>query len=86
MGTYSIQVDWLANAYKGVPLGEMVQWSDLIASLYALGHDITISAEQPSMKKYVLLCGAIEFLKLFWLSTMKRLEKKLYNANYRVNV
>ncbi|CAH3176440.1 unnamed protein product [Porites lobata] len=51
MGTYSIQVDWLANAYKGVPLGEMVQWSDLIASLYALGHDITISAEQPSMKK-----------------------------------
>ena len=51
MGTYSLQVNWLANAYKGVPLGEMVQWSDLITSLYALGHNITISAEQPSMKK-----------------------------------
>jgi len=51
MGTYSLQVNWLANAYKGVPLGEMVQWSDLITALYALGHNITISAEQPSMKK-----------------------------------
>ncbi|XP_068704273.1 alpha-1,6-mannosylglycoprotein 6-beta-N-acetylglucosaminyltransferase A-like [Montipora foliosa] len=51
MGTYSLQVNWLANAYKGVPLGEMVQWSDLIASLYALGHNVTISAEVPNMMK-----------------------------------
>ena len=51
MGTYSLQVNWLANAYKGVPLGEMVQWSDLIASLHALGHNLTISAEVPNMMK-----------------------------------
>lgn len=51
MGTYSLQQDWLANAYKGVPLGEMVQWGDLIASLYVLGHNITISAEVPSMMR-----------------------------------
>ena len=51
MGTYSLQQNWLANAYKGVPLGEMVQWGDLIASLYALGHNITISAEVPSMMR-----------------------------------
>ncbi|XP_068704283.1 alpha-1,6-mannosylglycoprotein 6-beta-N-acetylglucosaminyltransferase A-like isoform X2 [Montipora foliosa] len=51
MGTYSLQVNWLANAYKGVPLGEMVQWSDLIASVYALGHNVTISAEVPNMMK-----------------------------------
>lgn len=51
MGAYSVRTRWLANAYKGVPLGEMVQWSDLIASLYALGHNITISAELPSMAR-----------------------------------
>ncbi|XP_031559579.1 alpha-1,6-mannosylglycoprotein 6-beta-N-acetylglucosaminyltransferase A-like [Actinia tenebrosa] len=33
------------NAYKGGPLGELVQWSDLISSLYLLGHDITVSAD-----------------------------------------
>ena len=51
MGAYSVRTSWLADAYKGVPLGEMVQWSDLIASLYALGHNITISAEIPSMTR-----------------------------------
>ena len=51
MGAYSLQTNWLANAYKGVPLGEMVQWSDLVASLYVLGHNITVSSEIPSMIK-----------------------------------
>ncbi|KAG8125117.1 hypothetical protein E2320_020363, partial [Naja naja] len=32
------------NAFSGGPLGELVQWSDLITSLYLLGHDIRISA------------------------------------------
>lgn len=31
------------QATKGGPLGELVQWSDLIVSLYLLGHDITLS-------------------------------------------
>lgn len=51
MGSYSIQEDWLRNAYNGVPLGEMVQWGDIIACLYALGHEITVSAEVPNMMK-----------------------------------
>lgn len=51
MGSYSIQEDWLSNAYNGVPLGEMVQWGDIIACLYVLGHEITISAEVPNMMK-----------------------------------
>lgn len=33
------------KSLKGGPLGELVQWSDLIASLYILGHDIVISSE-----------------------------------------
>ncbi|KAK3735088.1 hypothetical protein QZH41_011256 [Actinostola sp. cb2023] len=34
-----------ANADKGGPLGELIQWSDLISSLYILGHDITVTAD-----------------------------------------
>ncbi len=30
---------------SGGPLGELVQWSDLIASLFILGHQLTISTE-----------------------------------------
>ncbi|XP_064598112.1 alpha-1,6-mannosylglycoprotein 6-beta-N-acetylglucosaminyltransferase A-like [Liolophura sinensis] len=31
--------------FKGGPLGELVQWSDLIATLYLLGHQLTITSE-----------------------------------------
>ncbi len=27
---------------KGGPLGELVQWSDLISSIYVLGHNVTL--------------------------------------------
>ena len=33
------------NADHGGPLGELVQWSDLITTLYLLGHDIELSTE-----------------------------------------
>lgn len=33
------------NANHGGPLGELVQWSDLIACLYLLGHTIDITTE-----------------------------------------
>lgn len=52
MGAFAIHDTWLSNAYKGMPLGEMLQWSDLIASLYILGHNITLSAEKESMNRY----------------------------------
>lgn len=38
------------NAFSGGPLGELVQWSDLITSLYLLGHDIRISASLAELK------------------------------------
>ncbi len=31
--------------FSGGPLGELVQWSDIITSLYVLGHDLTITSE-----------------------------------------
>ena len=42
-GTYAYQPEWLNLAYNGAPLGEMVQWSDLLAALYILGHDLTLA-------------------------------------------
>jgi len=45
--------NWAGWATKGGPLGEMVQWADLLAALYILGHDITLA---PNVD--VLLRGA----------------------------
>lgn len=41
------------NADHGGPLGELVQWSDLIASLYLLGHKLDFSTEVDQMKGYL---------------------------------
>ncbi|XP_036966645.1 alpha-1,6-mannosylglycoprotein 6-beta-N-acetylglucosaminyltransferase A-like isoform X1 [Acanthopagrus latus] len=38
------------SAFSGGPLGELVQWSDLIATLYILGHDLHLSASIPDLK------------------------------------
>ena len=41
----------------GGPLGELVQWSDLIAALYVLGHNLTITAEDMQLHWQVIsLC------------------------------
>ena len=32
----------LDRAFKGGPLGELVQWCDLISALYILGHKLEI--------------------------------------------
>uniref|UniRef100_A0A8C5R2L1 alpha-1,6-mannosyl-glycoprotein 6-beta-N-acetylglucosaminyltransferase n=1 Tax=Leptobrachium leishanense TaxID=445787 RepID=A0A8C5R2L1_9ANUR len=39
------------NAFSGGPLGELVQWSDLITSLYLLGHDVRISSSIAELKE-----------------------------------
>ena len=52
MGAFAYHKDWLEKAYTGVPLGEMVQWSDLIASTYILGHSITLSSELEFVNRY----------------------------------
>jgi len=40
-------------ALHGGPLGELVQWSDLMATLHLLGHDVTLSWS-PERLKYLL--------------------------------
>ncbi|CAI4221643.1 unnamed protein product [Auanema sp. JU1783] len=38
---------------KGGPLGELVQWSDLIASLFVLGHRLYVSTEKITLFKHL---------------------------------
>ena len=52
MGAFATYEGWLEGAYSGLPLGEMVQWSDLIASTYILGHNITLSSERDFSNRY----------------------------------
>ncbi|XP_028249403.1 alpha-1,6-mannosylglycoprotein 6-beta-N-acetylglucosaminyltransferase A-like [Parambassis ranga] len=39
------------SAFHGGPLGELVQWSDLISTLHILGHHVHPSASIPNLKK-----------------------------------
>ncbi len=41
------------GAFKGGPLGELVQWADLITSVYMLGHRITLSTEISQLTAYI---------------------------------
>ena len=40
------------NADHGGPLGELVQWSDLISCLYLLGHSLHFSTEVNQLKTF----------------------------------
>lgn len=38
----------------GGPLGELVQWSDIISSLYILGHDLTVISEVEQLSRLLM--------------------------------
>ncbi|XP_057292229.1 alpha-1,6-mannosylglycoprotein 6-beta-N-acetylglucosaminyltransferase A-like [Hydractinia symbiolongicarpus] len=42
MGSMGFQPHIMLNAGHGGPLGELVQWTDLISSLYILGYDVKV--------------------------------------------
>lgn len=46
------QLHFAEEAGKGGPLGELVQWSDVITSLYILGHDITVTANIAAVQRW----------------------------------
>nr|CAB3263808.1 alpha-1,6-mannosylglycoprotein 6-beta-N-acetylglucosaminyltransferase A-like [Phallusia mammillata] len=52
MGLLSDESGWKIgeNAFKGGPLGELVQWADLMTSLYVIGHDITITVSTADLR------------------------------------
>ncbi|XP_068592783.1 alpha-1,6-mannosylglycoprotein 6-beta-N-acetylglucosaminyltransferase A-like [Cebidichthys violaceus] len=40
-------------AFSGGPLGELVQWSDLISTLYILGHHLHLTVSIPDLKHFL---------------------------------
>ena len=78
------------NAGKGGPLGELVQWSDLIASLYALGYNIDFSTEIDQLKSFLIVnhrggCPTASetkyvavFLDIVGLKQLKKLTKSRF--------
>ena len=51
-----------AHAGKGGPLGELVQWSDIIACLYLLGHELVVSTSKAPAHKHgvkKILAGSV---------------------------
>ena len=51
LGSFAVSpvlFDW---AYTGGPLGELVQWSDLVTSVYMLGHDLIVTALESDLPK-----------------------------------
>lgn len=55
LGLLSKQSGWkfAEMQFKGGPLGELVQWSDLITTLYVLGHDLTITSESDQLANII---------------------------------
>jgi len=51
MGSFANSPSWLKQAFTGAPLGELVQWSDLIASLFILGHHVVVCTRKEEVKK-----------------------------------
>ncbi|KAG5454111.1 Alpha-1,6-mannosylglycoprotein 6-beta-N-acetylglucosaminyltransferase A [Clonorchis sinensis] len=45
------------NVRKGGPLGELVQWTDLIAGIYLLGHNLTVSKSTMQTKSILESIG-----------------------------
>ena len=48
-----------ATAGKGGPLGELVQWCDLIMSLYVLGHEVQVTVDHQEFTRYHFYCCII---------------------------
>ena len=45
-------IEFPKNGFQGGPLGELVQWSDLLVSLHVLGHEFTIYVSTVDIKKF----------------------------------
>ncbi|XP_078701029.1 alpha-1,6-mannosylglycoprotein 6-beta-N-acetylglucosaminyltransferase A-like isoform X2 [Branchiostoma floridae x Branchiostoma belcheri] len=55
LGLLSKEAEWHfgEKAFDGGPLGELVQWSDIIASVYILGHDLDLSFTKENLKRWL---------------------------------
>ena len=50
------------DAFHGGPLGELVQWADLITSIYLSGHNVTLSESKNDLHELVKMLQNILFI------------------------
>lgn len=90
------------KSLKGGPLGELIQWSDLMASLYILGHEIIISSEirtfldyakaDPALKSSCPVAPGQEHVSVIYTDIMglrqikKKMKASLQNYQCRLRV
>lgn len=67
MGSVAFQPWMMEFAGKGGPVGELVQWTDVIAALYVLGHDVKVVSNitQIPYGPFVLKIGVSKGIKSF---------------------
>ncbi|XP_065064116.1 alpha-1,6-mannosylglycoprotein 6-beta-N-acetylglucosaminyltransferase A-like isoform X1 [Rhopilema esculentum] len=53
LGSIGFQLNILKLAGRGGFVGELVQWTDLMATSYALGHDITVAMYEKDLNKFL---------------------------------
>ncbi|XP_032233856.2 alpha-1,6-mannosylglycoprotein 6-beta-N-acetylglucosaminyltransferase A isoform X2 [Nematostella vectensis] len=53
MGSFANNPAWFRQAFSGAPLGELVQWSDVIACLTILGHQVIISTRKEELRDHL---------------------------------
>ncbi|KRX23238.1 Alpha-1,6-mannosylglycoprotein 6-beta-N-acetylglucosaminyltransferase A, partial [Trichinella nelsoni] len=84
------------SAFTGGPLGELVQWSDLITTLHFFGHRLLISSESSTLKSTLSqysssssFCGALTgdepdliFTDIIGISQIRRISANFY-SKYR---
>lgn len=49
-GAVTDEIGMARAAFNGGPLGELVQWSDLISTLHILGHQVHLSSSLNDLK------------------------------------
>ena len=54
MGAFIMEPKLLSQAGRGGPLGELIQWTDLITGLYVLGYNVTVTIRTEDFKEYIL--------------------------------
>ncbi|KRY69478.1 Alpha-1,6-mannosylglycoprotein 6-beta-N-acetylglucosaminyltransferase A [Trichinella pseudospiralis] len=81
------------NAFTGGPLGELVQWSDMITTLHFFGHRLLISSESTTLKSTLLqysssssFCGALTgdepdliFTDIIGMDQIRRINTNFYS-------
>ena len=52
--TFKYEPVFLNNAFTGGPLGELIQWTDLVTGLYILGYNITVTKTPEDLSPWII--------------------------------